>query len=542
LVILGYSKSAGVDATMGPSPLMGRNIGLVMARRAVDHVDNAHAVEDRELTLSFQNGEKGAYQAIYDRYEARVRGVCRRMLIDRDDAAEAAQETFLRIYTGLGSFNGTYQLGAWIARIATNVCLDSLRAKNRRPNGTAPLEVLEFETSVQTGESDPEHLVIRNAEGRRVRKVLASLPAMHRAAIVLRDFEGLTYEEIALALEVSDSQVKALLHRARKRFKRSWTASLAALLPLGPLRRLRDLHGTREQATQAAAQVSASGAQVSSACVTFLQQCGPVFTERIGQVAASLMVGTAVAATALSPAPAVVAEPRSEEVVVAAARIEARPTQEPGNTSGTPDRSVAANDGTPSEAVPPPSEETPTEPGPTPGTEPEPDPSPSPEPEPSSSSPTPSSAPQGQPQPVSSTTTAAIGFDRGQPIPGHAPTYQEARVDCDGHVVEQRLRGTVYDGGRALSGELRLWVGANLSIELTVYKDGMAIVYFGGGSPARDVRSGDTLELAYSGHYGTGNPDAGALGLPDSGRFTANLTLDCATSSVVSESLTFNTQ
>ena len=100
-------------------------------------------------------------------------------------------------------------------------------------------EYLELEPCTAPS-GDPEDLSIRRSEGRRVRKVLASMPPLHRAALVLRDFEGLSYAEISVALQLSDSQVKALIHRARQRFKRSWTSTgLASWLPWRVVQRMR---------------------------------------------------------------------------------------------------------------------------------------------------------------------------------------------------------------------------------------------------------------------------------------------------------------
>src|SRR5689334_9645143 len=96
------------------------------------------ATEDKDLAIAFKNGELGAYDAIYGRYSDRVNGVCRRMLGQSEDAKEASQEVFLRVYQALPRFNGRYQLGAWITRIATNVCLDQIRGRNRKPSDAFP--------------------------------------------------------------------------------------------------------------------------------------------------------------------------------------------------------------------------------------------------------------------------------------------------------------------------------------------------------------------------------------------------------------------
>lgn len=186
--------------------------------------------EDKELVLAFKRGEDGSYQAIYERYSPRVSGICRRMLNQSQDAEEAQQETFMRVYTSLPKFNGRYQLGAWVSRIATNVCLDHIRSKGRKPADCASHEML-VDLSAAADENGPEEELLRSDERQKVREVLATLSPTHRAALALREFEGMSYDDIAVALNMTEPQVKALIHRARRAFKKQWAPGLAALLP-----------------------------------------------------------------------------------------------------------------------------------------------------------------------------------------------------------------------------------------------------------------------------------------------------------------------
>ena len=254
--------------------------------------------DEKELTLAFQRGEKGAYQAIHDRYSERVHGVCRRMLGNPDDAQEAAQETFLRTYQALGRFNGRYQMGAWITRIATNVSLDYLRTRARKTAGDQPLdEIEEVGPLTTTEDDDPATVCVRNSESRHVRRMLASLPPTHRAAIVLRDFEGLSYDEIAVALQMTSPQVKALIHRARQSFKRSWLAArLSGLVPgfLHRMRRIEDPtreHLVRSSSTGQLAEVAASSTPVLSSCSAWLQSCGQFVADKVAPAFVGLVVG-----------------------------------------------------------------------------------------------------------------------------------------------------------------------------------------------------------------------------------------------------------
>ena len=287
------------------------------------------SLDEKELTLAFQRGEKGAYQAIHDRYSDRVHGVCRRMLGNPDDAQEAAQETFLRTYQALGRFNGRYQMGAWITRIATNVSLDYLRTRARKTAGDRPIdEVEEVGPLTTTEDDDPAAVCVRNSESRHVRKMLASLPPTHRAAIVLRDFEGLSYDEIAVALQMTSPQVKALIHRARQSFKRSWLAARLSALAPGFLHRVRRIedpareHLVRSSSAGQLAEVAASSTPIINSCSAWLQSCGQLLTEKVMPfvVGSALTVG-AVASTGHTservPAPAPIkVEAASSDAVV----------------------------------------------------------------------------------------------------------------------------------------------------------------------------------------------------------------------------------
>jgi len=257
------------------------------------------ADEERDLALSFQRGEADAYPCIYNRYHWSVYNVCYRMLDNRDDAQEATQDTFLKVYQALGRFNGSYRLGPWIIRIATNVSHDHLRLRKRRPQDSVSIDALHQEPRACT--DDPEQILVERAEGVEVRKVLSSLPPTHRAAIVLRDVEGLTYSEIALRLGMSESQVKALLHRARKRFKRTWVPA-PVLFPGHLLDRLRDrLLSSRVPDGPMAATSSVGNLATATSSVTssgVLEQFAGIAAERIAPVVVAAVMGAAtVAAT-----------------------------------------------------------------------------------------------------------------------------------------------------------------------------------------------------------------------------------------------------
>jgi RNA polymerase sigma-70 factor (ECF subfamily) len=259
--------------------------------------ENGPALEDRYLAKAFQAGDPSSYRLIHQRYRAEVEALCRRMLGNFHDAEEATQETFIRVYQALPRFNGQYRLRPWIAKIATNVCLDMLRTRTRAKrlelngngngNGHAngngnghghfptTEEWAEYHANgnghVNGDLLDPLEILERRSESGEVRAALATLPDHYRMALLMREYEGFSHEEIGAVLGMSTSQVKALLHRAKKSFRRVWTnaatRSFGLVLPLlGWLRRLgrRAVEVSQPVATGAAASSQAASSVVSS--------------------------------------------------------------------------------------------------------------------------------------------------------------------------------------------------------------------------------------------------------------------------------------
>ena len=490
------------------------------------------SVDDKEMALAFQRGDRDAYRAIHDRYEERVQRVCRRMLSKREDAQEAAQETFLRVYLALGKFNGRYQLGAWITRIATNVCLDQIRSRSRRPVEPMPLEDLEPDLVASRSDADPEAVVVRNAESRRVRKVLLGLPPLHRAAIVLRDFEGLSYAEVAVVLGLSECQVKALIHRARKGFRRSWTGLAQLLVPARLLERWRATDpAAKEHAVSAAA---SQGAPIASICSGVLQQCGSFVVDKVVVPVTVFMIGGTSALAGVGTAP----QPSPEVHQEAAADAAAAAVREGAASHAAPSARPAETDA-PASAPPstPPTTTASPEPSPTPS------PTAGPSPAPATASPDPAEGtvvPKESPSPAPFTPT--FYFEKGQTPTPRAPSAHTAKVDCAARSFEQVATATISDHEGAYPIDLRIWASSSLSIEFTVRKQGVAVYYSGGGSVTASSNSGNQLNLSFVGRYGSGGGAAASANLPPNGSIRADFTLDCQAQSLIAESIVFTTQ
>jgi RNA polymerase sigma factor (sigma-70 family) len=177
--------------------------------------------EEQRLVSAAQHGDLDAFNQLVRLYEARVYTLCYRMMSDADAAADIAQETFIAAYTHLGRYRGG-QFKSWLLRIATNACLDALRARKRRPatslnafsdrDDGAELEI------VDPGES-PDESVLRGELGRALADSLAHLPEDQRLMVILSDIQGLAYDEIAQVTGVALGTVKSRLSRGRARLR-----------------------------------------------------------------------------------------------------------------------------------------------------------------------------------------------------------------------------------------------------------------------------------------------------------------------------------
>jgi len=166
------------------------------------------APTDRDLITRARRGESEAFGELVTRYQTGVFNVCYRMLHERGEAEDMAQETFMRAYDRLHTFDIEREFGPWIRRVAANVCLNFLESRK------AVLPLDEERDADQARR--PEKQVEVKERGEQVRDALASLPAHYRVVVELRHYQELSYDEIARELKIPLSDVKSHLFRARK--------------------------------------------------------------------------------------------------------------------------------------------------------------------------------------------------------------------------------------------------------------------------------------------------------------------------------------
>jgi RNA polymerase sigma-70 factor (ECF subfamily) len=188
-------------------------VGVATIATAAVH---EHAL-DLEVVERHRCGDTQAFDEIYQRFVEMVYNLAYRLSGSADEAADLTQEVFLRVFRHLGSFRGGSTLKTWIFRITINHCRD--RLSRWRPL-TQPLDSESGEGArfADPGRG-PEELAVAADEGRRVAEGLARLPAPFREAVILRDIEGLAYEEIAEVLQVRVGTVRSRIARGREQLR-----------------------------------------------------------------------------------------------------------------------------------------------------------------------------------------------------------------------------------------------------------------------------------------------------------------------------------
>jgi RNA polymerase sigma-70 factor (ECF subfamily) len=170
-----------------------------------------------------QAGDSGAFGVLVEKYQDRIFAVAYRILGSRDKAADVVQETFTRAFEAIESFTGAASFYTWLYRIAVNTALSSLRKGTRTHEmASEDLELAADESAprpVSEATEDPMAAVLTAERIELVQKAIQSLAPMYRTLVVLRDLEGLNYEEISQVADIPAGTVKSRLHRARIELK-----------------------------------------------------------------------------------------------------------------------------------------------------------------------------------------------------------------------------------------------------------------------------------------------------------------------------------
>ncbi len=180
---------------------------------------NSDAQADLELVERVKRGDKKAFDLLVLKYQQKVANLVSRYIKDSSEVFDVTQEAFIKAYRALPKFRGDSAFYTWLYRIAINTAKNHLAARGRRP----PSDDVEAVTAEQLDSGDrlrdvdtPERLLLKDEIARTIRQAVEELPEDLRTAITLREMEGLSYDEIAQAMECPIGTVRSRIFRARE--------------------------------------------------------------------------------------------------------------------------------------------------------------------------------------------------------------------------------------------------------------------------------------------------------------------------------------
>lgn len=185
------------------------------------------ATDDLTLVKRIRSGDQRAFKLLVERYQRKIYSVALGMVRDKEEAMDVSQEAFVKVYKYLDHFKGDASFYTWLYRITVNVCIDVIRKRGGRS------EMLEFDESIQmdTNEANlgalgtrlgtnPQKSALRKELAEKIQEALAQVPEKHRAILLLREIEGMSYEDLARTLEIPKGTVMSRLFHARAKVQK----------------------------------------------------------------------------------------------------------------------------------------------------------------------------------------------------------------------------------------------------------------------------------------------------------------------------------
>lgn len=195
---------------------------------------------DEELVARSVQGDSESFNQLVLRWERSIYALAYRTLGRDEDARDICQETFLRAYRGLHAFKGQAKFSSWLYRIALNLCRDAMRRERRAPLVAVPEGIDPTELAAQQPSPAPsvEDLVAQAELGRHVAAVMRRLPEDQRTAILLKEYHGLTFQEIAEITGCPLSTAKTRVYQGLSVLRRELAPSARSLAEVAPFRKV----------------------------------------------------------------------------------------------------------------------------------------------------------------------------------------------------------------------------------------------------------------------------------------------------------------
>ena len=180
-------------------------------------------MDEAKLIERASDGDAASFNALMGMHERRMYAVALRMCGNAEDAQDCLQEAMLRVYRAISGFKGQSSFSTWVYRVTMNTCLDELRKRKNRPSASLDGLVDAGWSPADSGES-PEGHAMRTELRQSLQKFMGELPEDMRAAVVLRDIQGYSYEEISRILDANVGTIKSRISRGREKLREKITA------------------------------------------------------------------------------------------------------------------------------------------------------------------------------------------------------------------------------------------------------------------------------------------------------------------------------
>ncbi|MFO7563471.1 MAG: sigma-70 family RNA polymerase sigma factor [Enhygromyxa sp.] len=214
--------------------------------------------EDLALVTAAKAGDKRAFKVLMQRYQRKVYAVAFGFLRNQEDALDVVQESFIKVHRYIAKFEGNSSFYTWLYRIVANLCIDHLR-KAKRHRDVEFDDGLRHDSKNDTGSGllphlgqfgDPSDMLRRKEILAAVEASLEHLSDKHRAVIVMRELQGMSYEEMAQAMKCSKGTIMSRLFHARRNMQRLLTEQLGACLPSHETAEFEDAQERQNRARQ----------------------------------------------------------------------------------------------------------------------------------------------------------------------------------------------------------------------------------------------------------------------------------------------------
>ena len=186
------------------------------------------ATDDLTLVKRVKTGDQRAFKLLVERYQRKIYAVALGMVKDKEEALDVSQEAFVKVYKYLDHFKGDSSFYTWLYRITVNICIDALRKKQALRGEQVELdEAVQMDTSeANIGAlgsrlgTNPQKSALRKELAEKIQQALETVPEKHRAILLLREVEGMSYEDLSRTLEIPKGTVMSRLFHARTKVQK----------------------------------------------------------------------------------------------------------------------------------------------------------------------------------------------------------------------------------------------------------------------------------------------------------------------------------